>query len=544
VTKRSRASGKRSSAAADEAPKSRGRNDYERASTLARGGRIEDARAIYTRLGANGLDPTGRARIANDLGVLAAVEGDLEFACQQLQSALSLDRTCAAALDNVALLEECRRQYTNRDETDQAPIAAAHSAAGTQIKVAILSFLFNWPSTGGGIVHTVELAHFLGKAGYEVEHFYASNLEWGVGNVTSELPIVSHPLEFTTTTWHASEIQRRYREAVTEFNPDYVIITDCWNMKPLLAEAVRDYPYLLRQQALELLCPLNNLRLLPGEAGRVRQCPKNHLATPEACHQCLVDRGHMSGGLHQAERALAEVGTAKYQDLLRRSLLEAEAVLVHNPILETIYSPYATNVRVATWGMDAARFPWPWPLEPPRLAPIGVTVLIMAGLVSEYIKGFHVLQEACARLWCKRSDFLLVATGDPPGQFNEFTHFTGWLSQADLPRYIRGADILVMPSIAQEALSRTSVEAMGVGRPVVASRIGGLPYTVTDGATGLLCEPGNPDDLAAKIETLLDDPGLRQRMGDAGRKRFEAEFTWEQVIDRCYRPLLKARAYR
>ncbi len=516
-----------------------------RASALARDGQINDARAIYTRLGANGLEPTARARVANDLGVLAAVEGDLELARQQLQAALNLDRNCAAALDNVALFEAYRSQPTlNTGETDRADEAVAQPVVATRMKVAILSFLFNWPSTGGGIVHTVELAQFLGKAGYDVQHFYARYLDWGVGNVASELPIDSLPLDFNAVTWHAPEIQRRYREAVAEFNPDYVIITDCWNMKPLLAEAVRDYPYLLRQQALELLCPLNNLRLLPDGPGQVRQCPKNQLATPDVCLQCLAERGHMSGGLHQAERALAGVGTPQYQELLHRSLLEAEAVLVHNPILETIYSPYATNVRVATWGMDAARFPWPWPVEPPRLAPVGVTTLIMAGLVSEYIKGFHVLQEAGARLWRKRRDFLLVATGDPPGQFNEFTHFTGWLSQADLPRFIRGADILVMPSIAQEALSRTSVEAMGVGRPVVASRIGGLPYTVADGATGLLCEPGNPDDLAAKIETLLDDPDLRQRMGTAGRQRFEAEFTWEQVIDRCYRPLLKARAHR
>ena len=82
--------------------------------------------------------------------------------------------------------------------------------------------------------------------------------------------------------------------------------------------------------------------------------------------------------------------------------------------------------------------------------------------------------------------------------------------------------MVVVPTIAQEALGRTAVEAMGVGRPVVASRLGGLPFTVVDGATGLLCEPGNPDDLARKLEILLDDPGLRERLdgsagGEAGR---------------------------
>ena len=108
-------------------------------------------------------------------------------------------------------------------------------------------------------------------------------------------------------------------------------------------------------------------------------------------------------------------------------------------------------------------------------------------------------------------------------------------------RCLRMADVVVFPTIAQEALGRTAVEAMAAGRPVVASRIGGLPFTVADGATGLLCEPGDPADLARQIGRLLDDPALRRRMGLAGRRRFEEEFTWETVIERYYRPLLACR---
>ena len=73
---------------------------------------------------------------------------------------------------------------------------------------------------------------------------------------------------------------------------------------------------------------------------------------------------------------------------------------------------------------------------------------------------------------------------------------------------------------------------------MIASRIGGLPFTVVDGLTGLLFEPGNVCDLAEKIETLLDDPALRARLGQAGRKRFEEHFTWNVIIDKHYRPLL------
>ena len=132
-------------------------------------------------------------------------------------------------------------------------------------------------------------------------------------------------------------------------------------------------------------------------------------------------------------------------------------------------------------------------------------------------------------------------TSDPSGRIDEFSRAVGWISQADLPRHYRAADICLVATIAQEGLSRTSVEAMASGVPVVASRIGGLPFTVTDGVTGLLFEPGDPDDLACKIARLLDDPPLRQRMGLAGRRRFEEDFTWPTVIERYYRPLLARR---
>jgi glycosyltransferase involved in cell wall biosynthesis len=66
---------------------------------------------------------------------------------------------------------------------------------------------------------------------------------------------------------------------------------------------------------------------------------------------------------------------------------------------------------------------------------------------------------------------------------------------------------------------------------------GGLPFTVVDELTGLLVEPGNPLDLAGAIRRLLNDAGLRSRMGAAGRKRFEDHCTWQSIIDKHYHRL-------
>jgi glycosyltransferase involved in cell wall biosynthesis len=298
----------------------------------------------------------------------------------------------------------------------------------------------------------------------------------------------------------------------------------------------------MRLQALECLCPLNNVRLLPEPNGKAGQCHLHQLATPEECSRCIRERGQFSGGLHQAERALSGVGTPGYPEQLLRALRDAEAVLVVNPLTEAMVSPYCRQTRVVTAGMDPARFPWPPPQQAPRRP--GVKTILFAGLVDEWMKGFRVLHAACGLLWERRQDFDLVATADPAGAVDAFTRYVGWQSQEDLPRHVYAADVLVIPTVAQEALGRTAVEAMAAGRPVVASRLGGLPFTVADGATGLLFEPGDVGDLARKLETLLDDTALRERLGAAGRKRFEEHYAWPVIIDKHYRPLLCRRRQR
>jgi glycosyltransferase involved in cell wall biosynthesis len=508
---------------------------YGQARQAALAGRTEDAQRGYGALSEGVPDPRLQALVANDGAALAMLAGQREATLQGFRQALALDPQCEVARFNLTFLED-EQAEAGADATQAATpkIAAPAPEPEGAGKVAIVSFLFNWPSSGGGNVHTAELARFLARAGYTVRHFHPRYAPWGVGNVTAA-PFPSEGLDFTEADWNLPTIQARFRQAVDAFGPDWVIIQDAWNCKPHLAAALRGYPVFLRFQALECLCPLNNVRLLLGPGGQFAQCPRQQFATPDACHACLQEHGRLSGGLHQAERALAGVGTREYHQLLCRSVQEAEAVLVLNPLTEALLGPFARRVCVVPWGMDPARFSWP----PPETAAHPVTRIFQAAVVGEAMKGFHVLHAACARLWQRRQDFELVATGEPIGQADAFTRFVGWASQEDLPRHYAETDITVVPTIAQEGLSRTSVEAMAAGRPVVASRIGGLPYTVSDGATGLLCEPGDPDDLARKLSVLLDDAELRRRMGAAGRKKFEEEFRWDVVIEKHYRPLLQ-----
>lgn len=101
-----------------------------------------------------------------------------------------------------------------------------------------------------------------------------------------------------------------------------------------------------------------------------------------------------------------------------------------------------------------------------------------------------------------------------------------------LPYYL-AADIVLCPSI-NEVLPLVICEAMAFERPVIASRIDGIPEAMTDGVEGILVEPGNVAQLYDSIERLMKDDDLRQRMGAAGRKRVLSQFSFS-AMSKTYR---------
>ena len=108
-------------------------------------------------------------------------------------------------------------------------------------------------------------------------------------------------------------------------------------------------------------------------------------------------------------------------------------------------------------------------------------------------------------------------------------HFTG--QRADVARLLGALDIFVLPSL-REALPIAVMEAMAMGLPVVATRVGGIPEVVEDGMTGCLVPPGDEAALAAALGRLVADPALAARLGAAGRARVQAQFTVEQMVRR------------
>jgi glycosyltransferase involved in cell wall biosynthesis len=141
-------------------------------------------------------------------------------------------------------------------------------------------------------------------------------------------------------------------------------------------------------------------------------------------------------------------------------------------------------------------------------------------------KGHADLIEAFHRISSRFPQAHLVLVGDGMPVFERLqaqavalglaprVHFTG--RRHDIGDVMTAFDVFALPT-QREALGTVFVEAAAMGLPVIGTDVGGVPETMRAGVTGLLVPPKDPDALAAALESLLADPALRRRMGNAGR---------------------------
>jgi glycosyltransferase involved in cell wall biosynthesis len=157
-------------------------------------------------------------------------------------------------------------------------------------------------------------------------------------------------------------------------------------------------------------------------------------------------------------------------------------------------------------------------------------------------KGHATLLEAAGQiLEAARRPVHFVIAGDGPGQLEiESTlaqsrwrdNFTLLGHRNDVPNLLASLDVLALPSHAHEGIPQIILQAQAAARAVVATTVGGIPEVVEDGVTGLLVPPRNPKALAEKIESLLADPDLRARLGQAARAKVEKEHSLDAMGDR------------
>jgi glycosyltransferase involved in cell wall biosynthesis len=160
-------------------------------------------------------------------------------------------------------------------------------------------------------------------------------------------------------------------------------------------------------------------------------------------------------------------------------------------------------------------------------------------------KGVQDLVEAARLVLAERPGTHFVVAGD--GAFRE--QYTKWVAELGIGGHftftgtIAGAGALA-PAYAsaavvcqlsrwQEGFGVTIIEAMSCGRPIVATRMGGIPEVVAENETGFLVPPASPAIVAAKLLELLNDPALAEKLGQAGRRRVEEKFSLTLNVAEC-----------
>jgi glycosyltransferase involved in cell wall biosynthesis len=220
-------------------------------------------------------------------------------------------------------------------------------------------------------------------------------------------------------------------------------------------------------------------------------------------------------------RAFLCASDAIRQMLIEQGVEAARTITVHEGIdLAHVAAAPRVNVHEAYWL--------------PHNAPLAGAIGALVGH-----KGHRYLIEAAAQVVREVPDarFVILGEGDLRGPLEKLIadlhlekHVILGGFRPDVLSLLKGFDLFVMPSVT-EGLGTSLLDAMACSKPIVASRVGGIPEVVMDGKTGILVPPKDADLLAEAIVRLMQDRAEAAAMGDAGYARVTERFTVERMVE-------------
>jgi len=226
--------------------------------------------------------------------------------------------------------------------------------------------------------------------------------------------------------------------------------------------------------------------------------------------------------------------------LLRRWFCKLDGrIAVSKPAMEFVNKHFPGDYKIIPNGVDLERFS-------PDVSPIDefcdgkINILFVGRL--EKRKGLDYLLKAYQRVKREISNSRLIIVGPGTRLRHKYEKqvkhsglkdvvFVGYTSYDELPRYYKAADIFCAPATGWESFGIVLLEAMAVGKPIVASNIEGYASLLTHGVEGLLVPPKDEERLAQALVSLMTDESLRQQMGTKGILK-AAEYDWKHVAQR------------
>jgi len=391
--------------------------------------------------------------------------------------------------------------------------------------------------TGGMNVYVRELTRYLGQRGVQVDVFTRSQDE--------HVPHVLHDLGYGNRVVHVPagpEIPLSKYE-MTRYLPQFVEgICDFAAAKGLKYDLIHSHYWMSGIAARDLKA--------------VWKVPVVHMF-----HTLGLMKQRVARTPAEAEGDYRLEGEKEVLRLADRIVAATPAELAQ---LQWLYQADVHKVIIIPPGVDLGHF-YPIP-EDEAKAFIGVPpcdqLLLFVGRI-EPLKGIDTLIEAIAIMHQHQVYVCLSVVGgnlDEDGEapsdelarlqalrekynLHDLVVFLGRRGQDTLPYYYSAAKAVVVPS-HYESFGMVALEAMACGTPVVASQVGGLAFLVQDGITGFTVPVDEPQALADRLTTLIQDASLRKRMGEQAAV-FAQEYGWEKIanqIVKLYQELLEAKA--
>ena len=149
-------------------------------------------------------------------------------------------------------------------------------------------------------------------------------------------------------------------------------------------------------------------------------------------------------------------------------------------------------------------------------------ILNISSQSNDHSNSFKVLIEGHGPLRDKLVSFVNIHA------LHDYVEFVG--DEKNIVDFMAILDVLILPSVADEDFPNVVLEAMALGKPVIASRLAGMPEQVSEGKTGFLVSPLNAEQLAVAITELCNNAPLRERMGQAAVNKFQNFFTAEVAV--------------
>lgn len=217
-------------------------------------------------------------------------------------------------------------------------------------------------------------------------------------------------------------------------------------------------------------------------------------------------------------------------------------IAVSKPAMEFVNKYLPGDYTIIPNGVDLAHFS-------PDVPPIdefcdGKLNILFTGRLEKR-KGANYLLKAYQRVKEEIPDSRLIIVGPGTRLRNKYEKhvkrhglkdvvFIGYVSYDDLPRYYKTADIFCAPATGRESFGIVLLEAMAIGKPIVASNIEGYASLLTHGAEGLLVPPKDKEALAQALISLMTDESLRQQMGARGilkAKEYDWKYLTQRILD-------------